>query len=115
MISPLLVTGVIFTLGYVIVKIRHDKLEPADAVYWFFFSLLLIVFALFPDFVAWLSRGVGVVSSTNFILIVVLAFVIYHELAISCSNAKMRKQIAALSQKIALLHRKDKGADNADA
>ena len=47
----ILVIGAILALAYVVVKIRHNQLATADAVFWFVLALVLIIMAIFPQIV----------------------------------------------------------------
>lgn len=100
-----LIVGAIVTLIYVITKIRHHKLSTSDAIFWFFFSLLLFVLAIFPQISVVLSDLVGVYSPVNFVYLLVIALLVYHQLSLSVHIAHMKQQIAELSQHTALFEK----------
>ncbi len=97
-----LIIGAVLALVYVVVKIRHNQLTTADAVYWFFFALVLIVMALCPQIVYFFSNILGFESPANFVFLCMLAVVIFRQLAVSVENARLRSKVVQLTQAIAL-------------
>lgn len=98
----IIIAAAILTLVYVVLKIRHHKLQTSDAIFWFFFSLLLLIFALFPDFVSWLSDITQMQSSVNLILVLIIALLLYHQLAQSVELVQLRTRLADLAEHTAL-------------
>ena len=98
---PLLIVGAFLTVAYVLVKIRHNQLMTSDAVFWFFFAVVLIVAALFPQLVFSLSDLLGIESPANFVFLCVLV-VVYRLLALSVEMARLRSKLTALAQDTAL-------------
>ena len=99
---PLLIVGAFLTVAYVLVKIRHNQLMTSDAVFWFFFAVVLIVAALFPQLVFSLSDLLGIESPANFVFLCVLVVVVYRLLALSVEMARRRSKLTALAQDTAL-------------
>lgn len=99
----IMLAGAILTVFYVIVKIRHHKLETNDAIFWFFFSLLLVLFALFPPISDFFSEVFGFQNPVNFLLVLIIALLLYHQLAQSVDLVKMRSQLNDIAEKIALM------------
>ncbi len=97
-----LIAGAICALGYVILKIRHNQLATADAVFWFIFALVLILAALFPQVVFGLSDVLGIESPANFVFLCVLVVVVYRLLTLSVENARLRAKVTTLVQHVAL-------------
>lgn len=99
-----LISGAMLALSYVVVKIRHNQLTTADAVFWFLFALVLIIVALAPQLVFELSSVLGFESPANFVFLCVLVVVIFRQLTVSVENARLRSKIVQLTQAIALSH-----------
>lgn len=108
-----LIAGAILALLYVVVKIRHNQLATSDAVFWFVFALALIVMAIFPQIVYFLSSILGFESPANFVFLCILAIVIYRQLIVSVENARLRSKIVTLTQTFALSSSRDKVAQEA--
>lgn len=108
----LLIVGAVGMAAYVCAKIRHKQLATADAVFWFFFSFVLILMAVFPQSVFALSGALGFESPANFVFLCILMVVICRQLAASVEIARQRAKLTSLVQYIAL---RDSGDDSVDA
>ena len=97
-----LVAGAVAALAYVVVKIRHHQLATTDAVFWFLFALALIVMALFPQTVFFLSGVLGFESPANFVFLCLLVVIIYRQLSASVEQARLRSKLTQLTQAVAL-------------
>ena len=100
-----LVAGALLTLVYVLVKIRHNQLATADAVFWFLFALILIVLAY------GLASLLGIESPANLVFLAMLVVVIYRLLTLSVENARLKEKLVALTQAVALASVRDEGRD----
>jgi len=84
--------------------IRRRKLREEYAMLWMFASLVLLVFAVVPKLLWWISRAVGVYYLTVMIILMFtfLSLVVLHlAMAISRSTDDTRR----LAQRLALLER----------
>lgn len=97
-----LVAGAILALTYVVVKIRHNQLTTSDAVFWFLLTLVLIIAAIFPQIVYWLSGLLNFESPANFVFLCILVVLMFRQLTISVENAQLRSKIIQLTQALAL-------------
>lgn len=97
-----LVAGAVLALAYVLVKIRHNQLTTSDAVFWFLLALALIVMAIFPQLVYFLSSILGFESPANLVFLCMLAIVIFRQLTAAVESARLRSKVTQLTQIIAL-------------
>lgn len=109
-----LIVGAVLALAYVVVKIRHNQLATADAVFWFLFALTLIVMAVFPQIVYACSALLGFESPSNFVFLCVLAIVIFRQLTVSVELARQRNKVSQLTQVIALSRVTEKTEEKLD-
>jgi hypothetical protein len=82
--------------------IRRRKLREEYAMLWLGTSLVLLVFAVFPDLVAWLSRLLQV----NYLTIVVLACFLFLSLIVlhyAVVISRQSEQIRQLAERVSLL------------
>ena len=98
----LLIVGALGMTVYVVTKIRHNQLATSDAVFWFFFSFVLIIMAIFPQGVFALANILGIESPANLVFLCILAVVICRQLAASVEIARQRAKLVALGQAMAL-------------
>lgn len=106
-----LIAGGILALSYVVVKIRHNQLATADAVFWFLLALALIIASIFPQVIYFFSNLLGFESPANFVFLCMLAIVVFRQLTVSVENARLRSKIVQLTQVIALSHACDEVED----
>lgn len=76
MLSPVLRTilflaSVCITL-WIMYKIRKSMAKIEDALFWIFFSFMLIVLSLFPQIAYWLSELLGIQTPVNMIFLAII-------------------------------------------
>ncbi len=64
------------TLIYIIAQIRKHKLNIDDSILWIFWSIVLLIFSIFPNFSFYIAKEMGFQSTSNFILCLFI-FVLY--------------------------------------
>lgn len=87
---------------YVLKRIRHSKMKIEDSIFWVMFSLLLVVFSVFPRVADFISRTVGTYSTANFIfafmIFILLSKVFFQSIKIS----QLERRVTELIQMLAL-------------
>lgn len=87
---------------YVLGRIRHSKMKIEDSIFWVMFSLLLVVFSVFPRLADFVSRMVGTYSTANFIftfmIFILLSKVFFQSIKIS----QLERRVTELIQMLAL-------------
>lgn len=87
---------------YVLKRIRHSKMKIEDSIFWVMFSLLLVVFSVFPRVADFISRIVGTYSTANFIfsfmIFILLSKVFFQSIKIS----QLERRVTELIQMMAL-------------
>ena len=102
-IVPLAVA--VLVVVFVVELIRRRKLREEYAMLWIAASIVLLVFAVFPHLLWWISKVTGVYYTTLMVLLIFsfLSLVIVHlSVAVSRSADDLRK----LAQRMALLEQK---------
>ena len=56
------------TFSLMMRKIRQSKLQIESAIFWIVFSIVLVVFSIFPSVADFASRLLGIYATTNFLL-----------------------------------------------
>lgn len=92
----------IATVAFIIIKIRKNKMNIDDSIIWILWAFLLLVFSLFPNFAAWISKSIGFMSSSNFILslFVFFLYIIVFNQNVRISNLTQKNK--ELIQKLSL-------------
>ena len=100
----LMVSSVLVAL-FILLRIRKKHLNIDDAMYWLFFSLLILVLGIFPDIAEWAAALVGVDAASNFVFLVMI-FLILIKLFYVCIDLSIQKQrLTRLIQRLALMNK----------
>jgi len=103
----LLISGSLFTLVFMLYRIRASKAQIKDSVFWIFFSVLLLAFAVFPGVTRWFSLRLGFQSPINFVLLAVIFILVIQLFFLSMKISRLDAKLRELTQRIAI-DRKDK-------
>ena len=57
------------TVTFILRGIRKSQVQINDSLFWIFFSLVLLVFSVFPKLAEIIARALGIVSAVNFIFL----------------------------------------------
>ena len=92
----------VLMLLYVAGKIRKSSMRIGDAIIWLAMGLFFILISLVPDIIYGLCTVLGIMSPSNLVYLLVIAFLLlqifYNSVKISTLNAR----IDALAQEVAL-------------
>ena len=48
-LKGLLIIASVLTVGWILRKIRKNKVKMEDAIFWIFFAVILLLLAIFPE------------------------------------------------------------------
>lgn len=100
----LMISSILVAL-FILLRIRKKHLNIDDAMYWLFFSVLLLIVGIFPNIAIWASEQIGIESPSNFVFLVII-FLIVIKLFYVCIDLSIQKQrLNFLIQRLALLHK----------
>ncbi len=99
----LLVVVSVLVVAFVLHKIRKSHLAIDDSVYWIFFSVFLMLLAVFPGVAIWCSDLIGIQSASNFVFLVMIFFVLVKLFYVSIDLSVNKHRLNHLVQKLALL------------
>lgn len=97
-----LILGSIATLVYFISKIRKSKLKINHSIFWVVFGLVLLLLALIPDGVFWISGVLGFQSPSNLIYLIVIFLLTVKLFTTTMRISKLNEQVTALTQALAI-------------
>ncbi|WP_165062555.1 DUF2304 domain-containing protein [Adlercreutzia sp. ZJ154] len=97
-----LILGAVLTLCYMLRKIRKSQLQTSDAIFWFVFAVCLVIIAIFPQIVFFLSDLLGIQSPSNFVFLCVVAVLLLREFIQTAEIARLKEKMAQLAQTDAL-------------
>lgn len=92
----------IWTMFYLVRKIRQSKLEIEYALFWIGFSVMLIVLSVFPQIIYWLTDLIGIQSPVNFVFLVIIFILIMKSFMMTLEISQLNHRLKNLVQEIAL-------------
>ena len=101
-----LILGAILFLFIILWMLKKKKLTVRYSIVWFFAAFVLVLFAVFPYIVLVLRDLLQVELVSNLVFLMVLAFVLFMLLSISCIVSVFSEKLKRLSQEVALLEQR---------
>ena len=102
----LLLVGVVVYLSVIIWLMKKQKLLVRYAIIWLFSGAVLGVFAVFPYIVLVLRDIIQIVTPSNLIFIIVIAFLLLVSLSLTSIVSGLSEKLKKLAQQNALLERR---------
>lgn len=97
-----LLFGALCSMGFMLRKIRKNKIKIDDSIFWIIFSAILVLLALFPSITEFAAVKMGVMSPVNLLYLImhfiVIVLLFHHTVQIS----KLEEKIKELTQQLAL-------------
>ena len=97
----LIVVSVV-TTWLILRKIRMSKMRIEDSIFWIGFSLMLIVFSVFPEIVYWMSDLSGTQTPVNFIFLFMIFVLILRMFRLTVKISQLETKVRDLAQRIAI-------------
>lgn len=99
--SILLVVS-IGTFCYIIWKIRKSQVQIADTSFWVVFSFVLVVIAVRPQFVSFMTRMLQMEAPVNFVFLTVIFLLLVQLFLLSIKVSRLESRLQELAGEIAL-------------
>ena len=87
----------VMTCAFILRSIRKSQVQINDAIFWVFFSLILLVFSIFPSLAETIASALGIVSAVNFIFLLLI-----NQFQLTLKLSKLDTKFKNLVQTIAL-------------
>ena len=98
----LLIFGAILMTYYILKRIRQSKLQIEYAIFWIIFSVILLVFSLFPFLVAMLTRMIGMELPVYFIFLFFILILILKAFFQTIETSALENKVRNLTQRLAI-------------
>ena len=98
----LLIFGAILMTYFILKKIRQSKLQIEYAIFWIIFSVVLLVFSLFPFLVALVTRMIGMELPVNFIFLLFILILILKAFFQTIETSALENKVRNLTQRLAI-------------
>ncbi|MDL2327435.1 DUF2304 domain-containing protein [Ruminococcaceae bacterium OttesenSCG-928-A11] len=97
-----LIVGSVFTILFMMRRIRQSKLQIQDSIFWMVFSFLLLVLSVFPELTETISRKLEIASPINFVYLVIIFVLLINQFLSSVRISRMDARLQQLAQRQAL-------------
>ncbi len=96
-IRILVAIGGILVFAFIISSIRRSKMMIGDSVFWFLFSLALLIIGIFPEIFFAIARALHVASASNlaylFLIGLLLIRIFQQDLKVSQLTTKLQRLV----------------------
>lgn len=99
----ILIVVSVFTSYYAFYKIRKSQLKIEDALYWLFFSALILILSFFPEVGMIISKWIGIESTANFIFLVIIFLLIIKVFSLSIKDSRIEYKLSVVIEELAIL------------
>ena len=102
MLRGVLIVASLTTMAYMMHKIRQAKVQIEAALFWVIFSLVLVVFAIFPPAADACARLLGIYSTPNFLFLSMIFLLMVKIFSMTIHISQLEEKQKELIQKMAL-------------
>ena len=96
-LKGLLIIASVLTVGWILRKIRKNKVKMEDAIFWIFFAAILLLLAIFPEISYELCRIFGIMSPSNLVFLVIIFLLVEKIFTLSIIVSQLEDKIGVLS------------------
>lgn len=100
----ILLLGALYVALYIIRRVRRNRMQMTDAIFWILIGALFVVLAVFPEIAFVLAGALGFSSPSNFVFLVVVGVLLIKVFSNSTEISLLRHKVDVLTQEIALHH-----------
>ena len=97
----LLIAGSV-TAVWILHRISKSKVKMEDAIFWFCFAAVLLLFGFFPEFSFGISDLLGFQAPVNCVYVIIIALLVEKLFTVSIKISQLEEKIEILSAEIAI-------------
>lgn len=90
------------SLGYIIRKIRFSRMQIEYAIFWICMSVIMIIMAVFPQIVWWITRAMGMVSAANVVYIFIIGLLLAKVFMMTIEISNLEKRVKDVAQAVGI-------------
>ncbi len=98
----ILIVVCLFTLIFLIRKIRQAKVQIEDSLFWIFFSAGLLLISIFPQIADFMAKVLGIYSTVNFLFLFIIFILLIKIFNMNIHISQLENRVKELVQKIAI-------------
>lgn len=94
--------------------VRFDRMHGAYAVWWVFVAVSIILLGIFPEWVDWLGRELGIVYPPILLLVVAVCLLYLKVLTMDIERSRQEVLLRRLAQRLAVMEQlyKERGGSH---
>lgn len=92
----------VVTAIFVLRKIKKSQFKIGDTLYWLFFCVFLLLMAIFPKAIYWISGIIGFEAPSNFIFVAIIFLLLVKIFLLDARVSKNEDKLTKLTQKYAI-------------
>lgn len=92
----------IISLFYIIRKIRYSKMQIEYTLFWIVLSIIMILMAVFPQIVYWVTWRMGMVSAANVVYLFIIGILLVKVFMMTIEISNLESKVQALIQEVGI-------------
>lgn len=92
----------IVSLFYIIRKIRYSKMQIEYTLFWIVLSIIMILMAVFPQIVYWITIAMGMVSAANVVYLFIIGILLVKVFMMTIEISNLESKVQALIQEVGI-------------
>ena len=102
------VVFLLLVMGIITHFVKKNRIIIRYSILWFISLIILIIFTIFPEVLGWLTKLAGFELSSNFLFILLIAFLFFICISLTIIVSEQKEQIRRLIQEVSMLRSKEK-------
>ncbi len=98
----LLLIAAIFSVGWIITRIRRARVRLEDTFFWVVTAVILFVLGMFPQISFWLASKIGIQSPANLVFLIMICLLFEKIFTMSIIHSQMEDKYVIMSAEMAL-------------
>lgn len=83
--------------------VKNNKITVRYSIIWYLSLIVLIIFSIFPETLGWLANLIGFEISSNFLFVLLIAFLFFICISLTIIVSEQKEQIRKLIQEVSII------------
>lgn len=97
------VIALLFVFCIITHFVKKNRITVRYSIVWYLALTVLLVFSVFPELLGWLTSLVGMQLSSNFLFVLVIAFLFFICISLTIIVSEQKEQIRKLIQEVSII------------
>ena len=100
------VVSLLFIIILITYFVKNNRIIVRYSIIWYLSLIVLIILSIFPEVLGLLTSFVGMELSSNFLFVLLIAFLFFICISLTIIVSEQKEQIRNLIQEVSILKRK---------